>query len=380
MRIAHLADLHLGFKEYSKINKYGANIREFDVLQAFNEAMSKIADLKPDVVIMAGDIFHKPRPSNFTISNTIFLLNKFRRNSSAPIIIVGGNHENVKTTESGSVLKILEFSVSGVSVIEDEAKQINIENLNASILCVPHSALANIKSLNLKPDNNFKYNIMAIHGTYENCPEIAGYTEGHKITEDDLNTSKWDYIAFGHYHKFSKLGENAYYSGAIERTTTNIWQEDDDKGFIEYNLDTKELIFHKLSNQRKVFDIKPIDAKKLTAEQINNKLYEEIEKIKDIDDSIIRFSIANIDSKALRELDYKKIRELRKRALHFKLNLIKDKKDKSVTSSKSDAFKKKISVCEIIEEGVKNFEISNGLDKNKFKELAKQYMQEDFIK
>ncbi|MEI7475620.1 MAG: metallophosphoesterase [bacterium] len=380
MKIVHLADLHLGFREYSKINKFSANIREFDVLQAFNEAMNKIAEINPDLIIMAGDLFHKPRPSNFTISNTIFILNKFRQKCNAKIIMIAGNHETVKTTETGSVLKILEFSVPNIVLVEDDAKEINDDKLNVNILCVPHSALANIKKLNFTPDKNYKYNIMTIHGTYENCPEIAGYTDGHNITKDDLNTQKWDYIAFGHYHKFSKLAENAYYSGAIERTTTNIWQEQEDKGFIEYNLADKKLIFHKLSNIRKVHDIKRFNAKGKTSEEINEAIFSAVEKIGNIDDSIIRFSISNADTKALREINYKQIREIRKKALHFKLNIVKDKKDKLIKEEEKKVFKQKQSIEEVIKIGLESFEISTGLNKEKFAELAKTYIQEEALK
>ena len=58
---------------------------------------------------------------------------------------------------------------------------------------------------------------------------------------------------------FTQLAPNTFYSGAIERTTTNIWQEaDDKKGFIEFDLDKKECKFHSLSSPRKVIDLKKL--------------------------------------------------------------------------------------------------------------------------
>ena len=38
MRIAHLSDVHLGYRAYSRTNEHGVNQREHDVLQAFRRA------------------------------------------------------------------------------------------------------------------------------------------------------------------------------------------------------------------------------------------------------------------------------------------------------------------------------------------------------
>ena len=46
MRIAHLSDVHLGYRAYSRTNEHGMNQREYDVLQAFRRALRAIREIR----------------------------------------------------------------------------------------------------------------------------------------------------------------------------------------------------------------------------------------------------------------------------------------------------------------------------------------------
>ena len=37
MKIVHISDLHIGYKAYNKLEKNGLNVREIDILSAFQE-------------------------------------------------------------------------------------------------------------------------------------------------------------------------------------------------------------------------------------------------------------------------------------------------------------------------------------------------------
>jgi exonuclease SbcD len=67
MRIAHLSDVHLGYRAYSRTNEHGMNQREYDVLQAFRRALRAIRDAEPDLVLITGDLFHAVRPPNSSL-------------------------------------------------------------------------------------------------------------------------------------------------------------------------------------------------------------------------------------------------------------------------------------------------------------------------
>jgi len=375
MKIIHIADLHLGYKAYNKLSTEGLNIREKDVIKTFKEVLDKVSELKPDIVIMAGDIFHKPRPSNSTIYLTIKLLHNFRKTSKAPLILISGNHEASKSLESGSILKILETTIDKVKVVDGIIEQVVFEELQTSVLCIPYNTLGEINKTDLSPDKNYKYNILSMHCSYDSvkCPELSKYSHEELIDSQKINGFKWNYVALGHYHQYTELEQNIYYSGSIERTSSNIWQEAKvPKGFIESNLETGETKFHKLETPRKVYDIKKINAENLTAEEINLKIEQEAAKIKDFENSIIRITIENIDALAIKNLDYSKIREYRKKAVHFMINFIK--KDQNLNFDKElNINEKRKNLYQTLEEELLTFELAQGLSQEKFRSLAKEY-------
>jgi len=381
MKIIHLADLHLGYKAYNKLSPEGLNIREKDIVKTFKEALDKISELKPDLIIMAGDIFHRPRPSNSTIYLTINLLNNFRKTCNTPIVMISGNHEASKSFESGNILKILESTVPNLKVVDGKIEQVCFDKLGINVLCVPYNSLSEVNKTELIPDNNYKYNILTVHCSYNSikCPELSKHSSEELIDAEKINAAKWNYVALGHYHKFTELEPNTFYSGAIDRTSSNVWQEaKDPKGFIEYDLDEAKLTFHELKTTRAVYDIKKINADNLTSEEINRKIDEKISKIKDFENSIVRITLENIDYLAIKNLDYKKIREYRKNALHFMINLIK--KDANLTfDSQGNPIEKRKNLFEALNEELSVFELAQGLNKEKFDALAHKYLKEKTV-
>ena len=88
MKLVHLADLHLGYRAYGRITPQGLNIRERDVIKTFKETLDRVAEINPDVVIVAGDVFHRPRPGNTSIFLAIKFLQEFRTKCKAPIVMI----------------------------------------------------------------------------------------------------------------------------------------------------------------------------------------------------------------------------------------------------------------------------------------------------
>ena len=57
VRIAHLADTHLGYKQYN------LDEREKDIYDALEEISDKILEEHVDIVVHSGDLFDSPRPT-----------------------------------------------------------------------------------------------------------------------------------------------------------------------------------------------------------------------------------------------------------------------------------------------------------------------------
>jgi exonuclease SbcD len=106
VRIAHIADPHLGYRAYNRLTRSGVNAREADVFDAFRRALAKTAQIQPDLILIAGDLFHVVRPSNLTIQHTFKEFAALRRKTDAPIVIIGGNHDSPRSADTGCILDL----------------------------------------------------------------------------------------------------------------------------------------------------------------------------------------------------------------------------------------------------------------------------------
>src|SRR5580765_3193777 len=100
MRLVHLADLHLGYRQYQRLTPGGVNQREADVAVTFRTAIDRIIALRPDVIVVAGDIFHSVRPTNQAILHAFLQFSRLARElPNALIVLVAGNHDTPRSSE-----------------------------------------------------------------------------------------------------------------------------------------------------------------------------------------------------------------------------------------------------------------------------------------
>ncbi|HEX7049093.1 MAG TPA: DNA repair exonuclease [Longimicrobiales bacterium] len=266
MRLAHLADLHLGYRAYHRLAPGGINARERDVALAFRAALDRIIALEVDLVLVAGDVFHTVRPSNTAIADAFRQFARLRSAlPAAPVVVIAGNHDSPRAVETGSILRLL-AEIPGVTVVDDVARAIHLEALNATVLCLPHNALASGEAVALEPDPDAATNILMLHGTVagggaeEKLRYVSEYG-GAKVETSEIRPERWDYVALGHYHIATELAPNMWYAGGIERTSTNIWEEAQGaKGFLTFDTETRKATFHPLPG-REVIDLPRFSAR-----------------------------------------------------------------------------------------------------------------------
>ncbi len=89
MRFAHISDTHLGFRQY------GLHEREMDVYHAFEDAVRKIIQERPDFVVHSGDLFdfHRPQPRAMWVAQRCFSKLKEK---GIPVYAVTGNHDTLQ--------------------------------------------------------------------------------------------------------------------------------------------------------------------------------------------------------------------------------------------------------------------------------------------
>ncbi len=101
MKFIHLADVHLGYKQY------GCYSRLVDFAQAFYNAIKFGIDNKVDFILIAGDLFHKKSEMDpVTLMQATKVLKK-AKNANIPVIAVEGNHDSTYFRESYSWMDYL---------------------------------------------------------------------------------------------------------------------------------------------------------------------------------------------------------------------------------------------------------------------------------
>jgi DNA repair exonuclease SbcCD nuclease subunit len=378
MRLVHLSDLHLGYRQYQRLTPNGINQREADVARTFQRAVDQIITVAPDLILIAGDVFHSARPSNAAILHAFKQFLRLRTElPQSPIVLVAGNHDTPRTTETGSILGL--FEQLGVEVAATDARRIPLFDGAVSVLAVPDvpgakPALTTVDA---------SYNVLLVHA---NMPEVvpAYVSELDRaaitLTRAEIGLSKWSYVALGHYHVHRRIANNAYYSGAIDYTSLNVWGElgeaDDlglsGKGFIEFDLDTREHKFHALPASRELVRVKDISARNKSVAELDGEIQRAVEKVKGgIDDKIVRVTLRDVPRHVARELDHKALRDFKKRALHFQLDV---RREELSTRVGQGAPGRRQSVMDVVREQLNLREIPADLDRDRLVGLGLKYL------
>ncbi len=380
MRIVHLADLHLGFRQYQRQTERGLNQREADVAVAFRKAIDKVIELKPDVILVAGDVFHAVRPTNPAILHAYLQFARLRESLPDTIVVmVAGNHDTPRTTETGWILRL--FGSIGITVVEEEPKHLRFGDL--SIFAVP--SVSPPQTLRFEPDTTATYKVLVFHNLLDDVAVRLGphARSAHNSSLRAINPEAWDYVAMGHYHVYDRLAPNAFYSGAIEYTSSNIWGEVDEekrkgirgKGFIEYDLAARTHKFHELPLARRVVDLRQIEAGGMTSGELSDAICAAVDGCDGgIDDRIVRLIVRDVPRHILRDVDHRKIREFKRRALNFLLDARKP--DPVRLEAVGGAPGRRASLAETVKAMLEQREVTPGIDRSALVSLGMFYLNE----
>ena len=382
MRLVHLSDLHLGFRQYQRLTPAGINQREADVAGTFRRAVEATVALAPDLVLIGGDVFHTVRPTNTAIMHAFKQFARLRALlPRAEIVMVAGNHDTPRTAETGCILRL--FADLGLHVVDNAPQRLSFPALGLSVLAVPD--VPGMPQLALDPDPAAERNVLLLHGEVEGMlPRWAAMADRApvEITAEQLGAHRWDYVALGHYHVYRKVADNAYYSGSIDYTSANSWGELVEerasglagKGLIEHDLAAGTHRFHPLPTSRPLVDLPPLAGRGMTAADLDRAIRERVESIEGgIDDKIVRLVARDVPRHVARELDYRAIREFKRRALHFHLDA---RKPDIVRLSASGAPVRRPSLVQTVEQRLRERPVDPSVDREALVALGLHYLRE----
>lgn len=375
MRLVHFADTHLGFKQYQRMTSTGINQREADVARTFSALIDQVIALAPDLVVVGGDIFHVPRPSNPAIIHAFKEFSRLTQSlPNTPVVLVAGNHDTPRSTDTGGILRL--FQPLGIHVVDREAQRIAFPALNLSVLAVPD--VPGLIRPKFDPDPAARFNVMVLHGEVQGMPN-HGHASATEISDDEIQSPSWDYIALGHYHVYQELAPNMYYSGSTDYTSSNPWgelmQEADagfqGKGFAERDLVTGKQTFHPLPISRAIIDLSPIDAMVMTPADLDAALRSTLEAC-EMDGKIVRLVVNNTVADTVRALDHRALRSYRARTLNLNIEF---RRPERVTMESGRVRLSRMSLDEMLTDYLTNKrELPSDINRAEFIELATAYM------
>lgn len=340
MKGASVSDLHLGFRAFAATEN-GRNVREADVERAFERVVDRIVAYDPDLVTIAGDVFHNLRPSFHAVRAWQRGIGRIVTETAARIVVILGNHEAPKTAESLSPVVVVE-GVPRVHVVSTPKRlRLNLANgETVSVACLPFVALAAEETYRLDPDPNAGVNVLLVHAAVRSSAiedDLPRFYAGQTALDVGREAERWDVIAAGDFHDFRRLHPTrlAFYSGSIERTSSNIWPETEPKGVVlwytapnpephgDYTIVDEPTLEFAPIETRPMFDLRVNDFSHLDPagpDEVNHALHQLLDDEWMVE-AIVRLRVDDFPAADRDRIDWKAVRELKSRCTHFALDL-----------------------------------------------------------
>ena len=253
MKIVHCSDLHLG-KRFSG-NKDYVKKRYMDFFNAFAVFIDKVEEIKPDVCLIAGDIFDKREINPDILSKTEYLFKRLKNNVKKEIIAIEGNHDNSRILEESWLEYLQEQNILKVFYYNrdfDEKNYLKIDDINFYPVGYPGFMIDEALTKLSEKLNPQEKNIVIVHtGISGSINTLPGLVSTSIL---DLFKDKAIYIAGGHIHSFTTYPKEKPYffvSGSLE--FSNVQNEKSDKkGFILFDTDTLNYEFIELEHRKRI--------------------------------------------------------------------------------------------------------------------------------
>lgn len=286
MRFFHLSDLHIG----KQLHHY--NLRE-DQEQILSEIISYAETLRPDAVVIAGDVYDKTVPSGEAVGIfDDFLTRMSKIRPEIPLLIIAGNHDSARRLDYASrLLGSHRIHIAGrAPETEDEhLKKITLadEYGNVNFYLMPFLKPGYVRGLNGGglPENYTEAvrivlereeidprerNVIVSHQFYTGKDDATGdvlrpetcdseQVSVGGIDNVDISVLKdFDYAALGHLHGAQRVGrETARYCGTLLKYSVSEAEQEKTLHLVELGekgapVKVEKLPLHPLRDVRRV--------------------------------------------------------------------------------------------------------------------------------
>ena len=238
IRLIHFADIHLGFTGPTNLvltkaenaGAAGRYVREVDIEESLKRMTRDLGRAQPavDMVVIAGDLFHRSVPYPRAISFAAKMI-RLLMNHDIPVVIIDGNHETASTLFIGSPTAFLRelnahvVNGSSYEVLRDcwscrsSERQARLSKL--AVHALPYRALRGKPDFTgLRPIPGY-INVLLTHRRVSAMNELNSLRHTTYTIPSDVLLRGWDYVALGdwHIHRYQPLKNvPAFYAGSLE--------------------------------------------------------------------------------------------------------------------------------------------------------------------
>lgn len=211
MRILHTADLHIGqiiYQHYERADEH---------LHFFRQLEKWIEEFKPDVLIVAGDLFDIPQPSAscWRMFTEVFVRLR-KKCPETKIVIVAGNHDSASRLQSHSeIWALADTSIVGTPPplnfkdVEGWEEKYILRLRSGYIIMLPYMSSDKTDAAIALQEYVAKENaenlpvVMTGHLAVTGCDFTGHDTEIGMLRTVDLDRfgKDYDYLALGHIHR-----------------------------------------------------------------------------------------------------------------------------------------------------------------------------------
>ena len=203
MLIIHTADIHLGANPDAG-EPWGQNRKE-ELWDSFEKLMMEVESQKADLLLIAGDLFHRPP----LLRELREVNDRFANLSKTKVVLMAGNHDYIG---ANSFYRGFVWADNVHFFESDQVTSVKIPELKVDVYGLSYHSKEIRERLydDVTPENNGCYHILLAHGGDEKHIPYA---------KERLAKSGFDYIAFGHVHKPGMiLPGRIVMSGSLEPT------------------------------------------------------------------------------------------------------------------------------------------------------------------
>lgn len=185
MKFIHIADVHLGFSPDD--GKSWSEKRKADIFRTFTEIMAVAKQMKIDLVLIAGDLFHRqPLLKELQQINYIF-----EQISEIKVVIIAGNHDFLS---ANSNYRNFEFAKNVTFLKSNEIESVYFPQFQTEVYGLSYWHREEQENCYdaVKPKRADAVNVLLAHG---------GDGKHKPFCPDKILQNGFDYIAAGHIHK-----------------------------------------------------------------------------------------------------------------------------------------------------------------------------------